>query len=69
MEGVGIAMVPSALIPATMRAAVLRGPRDLAIERVPTPAPAADEVVVAVEAVALCGSDLHLYTGERTVAG
>ncbi len=62
-------MVPSALIPATMRAAVLRGPRDLAIERVPTPAPAADEVVVAVEAVALCGSDLHLYTGERTVAG
>ncbi|HEX5502825.1 MAG TPA: alcohol dehydrogenase catalytic domain-containing protein [Thermomicrobiales bacterium] len=55
-------------LPATMRAAVLRGPREITVERVPTPAPGPDDVLVAVEAVGLCGSDLHLYTGERPAA-
>ncbi|HET8625801.1 MAG TPA: alcohol dehydrogenase catalytic domain-containing protein [Thermomicrobiales bacterium] len=59
---------PGASMPATMRAAVLRGPREIAVERVPAPAPGPDEVLVAVEAVGLCGSDLHLYTGERPAA-
>ncbi|HET8627383.1 MAG TPA: alcohol dehydrogenase catalytic domain-containing protein, partial [Thermomicrobiales bacterium] len=51
-----------------MRAAVLRGPREIAIERVSVPAPGPGEALVAVEAVGLCGSDLHLYTGERPAA-
>jgi 2-desacetyl-2-hydroxyethyl bacteriochlorophyllide A dehydrogenase len=53
--------------PATMQAAVLYGPRDLRLERVNLPDLAAGEVLVKVEAVALCGSDLHFYTGERAL--
>jgi 2-desacetyl-2-hydroxyethyl bacteriochlorophyllide A dehydrogenase len=50
-----------------MRAAILRGPRDLSITAAPTPTPAPDEVLVQVEANGLCGSDLHFYTGERLI--
>jgi 2-desacetyl-2-hydroxyethyl bacteriochlorophyllide A dehydrogenase len=56
-------------IPSTMRAAVLHGPRDLRIEEVAVPSPAPNEVLVAVDAVGLCGSDLHFYTGDRTLKG
>lgn len=52
-------------LPTTMRAAVLYGPRNLRIERVGVPQPTPGEVLVAVEAVGLCGSDVHCYTGER----
>ena len=52
-----------------MRAAVLRGPHTLAIEQVPVLQPAPGEVLVAVEAVGVCGSDLHVYSGDRAVAG
>ncbi|WP_371540029.1 NAD(P)-dependent alcohol dehydrogenase [Streptomyces sp. NBC_00466] len=45
----------------TQRAAVLHGPKDLRIEDRPVPEPAAGEVLVAVRAVGLCGSDLHYY--------
>jgi hypothetical protein len=48
-----------------MRAAVLHGPRKLSIERVFVPQLAPNEVLVAVDAVGLCGSDVHCYTGER----
>ncbi len=50
-----------------MRAAVLHGPRTVSIECVPVPQPAADEVLVAVDAVGLCGSDVHCYMGERSM--
>ncbi|MGP3770332.1 NAD(P)-dependent alcohol dehydrogenase [Streptomyces sp. SDT5-1] len=45
----------------THRAAVLHGPKDLRVEDRPVPQPGADEVLVAVRAVGLCGSDLHYY--------
>lgn len=45
----------------THRAAVLHGPKDVRIEDRPVPEPAAGEVLVAVQAVGLCGSDLHYY--------
>lgn len=64
-----MAATPGADIPSTMRAALLRGPRDLAIERAPVPAAAPGEVLVAVEAVGLCGSDRHLFAGDRPLAG
>lgn len=51
--------------PGTMRAAVLRGPGDLVVEQRPVPSPDADEVLVAVTAVGVCGSDVHYYEHGR----
>lgn len=44
-----------------MKAVVCHGPKDLRIEDRDQPAPAADEVAVAVAAGGICGSDLHYY--------
>ncbi len=44
-----------------MRAAVLHDVRDIRVTDIPTPTPAADEVIVRVKAVGVCGSDLHSY--------
>ena len=52
-------------IPQVMRAAVLRGPGDLVVEQRPVPRPDADEVLVAVTAVGVCGSDVHYYEHGR----
>lgn len=51
--------------PSTMRASVLRAARDLVIEERPTPRPSAGEVLVRVEAVGVCGSDVHYYRHGR----
>ncbi|GAB4404191.1 MAG: (R,R)-butanediol dehydrogenase [Anaerolineales bacterium] len=50
-----------------MRAALLYGPRDIRVEEVPKPEPGPGEVVIRVRATGICGSDLHTYTGDRTV--
>ncbi len=52
-----------------MRAVLLRGPRSIRIERIPVPTPQDNEVLVAVEAAGICGSDLHFYLGERVLQG
>jgi L-iditol 2-dehydrogenase len=44
-----------------MRAAVLYGHEDLRVEDVPDPSPAADEVVVRVEAATTCGTDVKMW--------
>lgn len=44
-----------------MRAAVIHGPKDLRLEDVPAPQPAADEILLKVAGVCICGSDLHYY--------
>jgi 2-desacetyl-2-hydroxyethyl bacteriochlorophyllide A dehydrogenase len=44
-----------------MKAAVYYGPRDIRIEDVPRPEPAANELLVEVRACGICGSDLHTY--------
>ena len=44
-----------------MQAAFIRGVRDVAVGELPAPRPAEGEVLVAVEAVGICGSDLHYY--------
>lgn len=45
-----------------MKAIRLHGPHDLRGDEIPEPpAPAADQVTIAVTAVGVCGSDLHLY--------
>ncbi len=50
----------------TMKAARLHGALDLRLEQVPEPpAPGPGEVLLAVRAVGLCGSDLHYWTDGR----
>jgi 2-desacetyl-2-hydroxyethyl bacteriochlorophyllide A dehydrogenase len=47
-----------------MRAVVLSGPGECAVEEVPLPDAAPGEVVVDVERVGVCGTDVELFTGE-----
>jgi threonine dehydrogenase-like Zn-dependent dehydrogenase len=47
-----------------VRAFVLRGPRLGAVEEVESPVAATDQVVVDVERVGLCGTDVEFFTGE-----
>jgi L-iditol 2-dehydrogenase len=44
-----------------VRAAILHGPEDLRVEDVPDPAPAADEVLVRIEAATTCGTDVKMW--------
>ena len=44
-----------------MKAAVFKGVEDLQVEEVAEPQAGPDDVVVAVKAVGVCGSDLHTY--------
>lgn len=45
-----------------MKAAIFHDPYNISVhEDITTPEPAAGEVIVAVEACGICGSDLHLY--------
>lgn len=47
-----------------MRAVLFTGPCRLEVGRVDDPAPAPGQVVVAPAAVGLCGTDLHILTGD-----
>ncbi len=44
-----------------MKALVYTGPRQIEYRDEPDPIAAADEIVVKVEAVGICGSDMHAY--------
>jgi threonine dehydrogenase-like Zn-dependent dehydrogenase len=44
-----------------MKAAVYHGPGDIRSEEVPTPEPGPRDVLLAVDAVGICGSDLHVF--------
>ena len=46
-----------------MKAVVYTGPRSLEFRDEPDPAPGPGEVLVKVEAVGICGSDMHAYFG------
>ncbi|WP_138444840.1 alcohol dehydrogenase catalytic domain-containing protein [Sinomonas susongensis] len=54
---------PSAALPAMMRAVVCRGPEDYRLEEVPVPTPDQDELLIKVEAVGVCASDVKCYHG------
>ncbi len=47
-----------------MQAVVYHAPWDMRLERLPKPEPAAGEVLVKMQAVGICGSDVHGFTGE-----
>ncbi len=46
-----------------MKALVYEGPESLAIREMPTPEPAPGQQRVQIEAVGICGSDMHAYLG------
>ena len=46
-----------------MKALIYTGPNALIVDDVPVPVPGAGEVLVRVEAVGICGSDMHAYHG------
>jgi L-iditol 2-dehydrogenase len=48
-----------------MKAAVLRAPENLVVEELPVPEPPPGWVRVKVRASGICGSDLHIYTGQH----
>jgi 2-desacetyl-2-hydroxyethyl bacteriochlorophyllide A dehydrogenase len=48
----------------TMQAFVLTGPGECAVQEVPAPVAAPGEVVVDVERVGVCGTDVEFFTGE-----
>lgn len=52
-----------------MRAAVTTAPGVIALESVPDPAPGPGDAVVDIGAVGLCGTDLHMFLGERHDTG
>jgi L-gulonate 5-dehydrogenase len=52
-----------------MRAAVTTGPRRIQVETVADPDPGPGDAVVDVGTVGLCGTDLHMYLGERHDTG
>lgn len=54
-------MTPS--IPKTMRAVVCYGPEDYRIQEVGVPTPGPEEVLVKVQRVGICASDLKCYQG------
>jgi Threonine dehydrogenase and related Zn-dependent dehydrogenases len=56
-----MAINPQAVIPQTMRASVLLAAERLELQERPVPEPAADEVLVRIESVGVCGSDVHFF--------
>lgn len=52
-------------LPATMTASVLTPDLDLVLQQRPVPAPRADEVLVRISSVGVCGSDVHYFRQGR----
>jgi len=47
-----------------MKAYVITEPHSAGIQEVPFPVAAADEVIIKVERVGICGTDFHIFSGE-----
>src|SRR5437660_467450 len=57
--------MPSRREPQSMQVAVLESPGRLTLTERSMPSPAADEVLVRIRAVGICGSDVHYYEHGR----
>jgi threonine dehydrogenase-like Zn-dependent dehydrogenase len=62
-EGATTAMAAVAEVPETMQAVVCHGPKDYRLETIPVPTRGPGEVLLRVEAVGICASDLKCYHG------
>lgn len=51
-----------------MKAAVYQGKHDIRVQDVEIRTPAADEVLIKVQACGVCGTDLHIYAGAEGAA-
>lgn len=51
-----------------MKSAVFYGRHDLRVENLPTPKPGPDEVLIQVKACGICGTDIHIYEGDKGAA-
>ena len=49
----------------TMKALVLEAPEQLRCKESPIPAPKGDELLIRVRACGVCGTDLHMYHGDK----
>lgn len=56
----GVRCTPNMAVPSTMRAWVLGGPGELAFTEKPVPVPKRAEVLVRIDAVAICATDLEV---------
>ena len=54
---------------ATMRSAVLVGPRDIRLDDTPRPEVDDDTVIVKIESLGICGSNLHWWAGAPAEQG
>src|SRR5258706_3614789 len=59
----GVKTLPEFLVPERMKAWVLGNPDELLLRDKPTPAPGRTEVLVRVDAVAICATDLEIIHG------
>ncbi|WP_327657125.1 NAD(P)-dependent alcohol dehydrogenase [Streptomyces sp. NBC_00483] len=59
------ANTPGTALPTTARAAVLHAAEDLRIEELPLRPLGPDDVLIAVDAVGVCGSDMHYFASGR----
>lgn len=48
----------------SMQAVVFNGPLDMTVQTLPRPSPAPGEVLLRIETVGICSSDVHGFTGE-----
>ena len=48
-----------------MIAAVLQGPKNIEVKQCEKPIPKPHEVLIRLHSIGICGSDVHLYLGDR----
>lgn len=51
-----------------MKSAVFYGKHDLRIEETPIPQPGERDVLIQVKACGVCGTDVHIYEGDKGAA-
>ena len=51
-----------------MKSAVFYGPHDIRVEDVPVPKTGSDEVLIRVKACGVCGTDIHIFEGDKGAA-
>lgn len=55
------------IVPEVMRACLFKGPFNVGVEYINTPTIGDDDVLVKIKLAGICGSDLEIYRGKRSV--